>query len=89
MTPTPPLPLADDPTICTVHDFATSVGLSSGMVNSAMKSTSTWAFIAVRGLYSTLNWLSSTAHCTIRPAASGLFVAFLIGWFVVTRIGLA
>ena len=29
------------------------------------------------------------AHCTIRPAASGLFIAFLISWSVITMMGLA
>ena len=52
---------------------------SSGVVNSAMKSANAWAFIAIRGRYSTSNWLSSMAYCTIHPAALGLFITFLIG----------
>jgi len=35
------------------------------------------------------NWLSLTAHYTIHLAASDLFIAFLIGWSVMTRIGFA
>ena len=85
-TPTPPLPFSDDPLVCIVHNSAMPIELSSGMVNSAMKSANTWAFIVVQGLYSMLNWLSLTAHYTIRPTASGLFIAFLIGWSVMTRI---
>jgi len=55
MTLTLPLPLADDPSVFPVHDSVMSVGLSSSIVNSTMKFVSTWAFIAIHGLYSTSN----------------------------------
>ena len=54
-----------------------------------MKSTKAYALMAVLGWYSMSNWLSSIAHWTILPAASSLFMDFLIGWSVITRMGFA
>ena len=54
-----------------------------------MKSVNTYALIANRGLYSMSNWLSLTANYTRHPATSGLFLAFLMGWSIMTMIGCA
>ena len=86
-TPTLPIFFTDDPSVCIVHNFDAFTVLSSGKVNSTIKSANTWAFMAVRGLYSMSNWLNSIAHCTIQLIAFGLLVAFLIGLSVMTRIG--
>jgi len=48
-------------------------------VNSAMKSTITCPFIAVRGRYYMSNSLNSTAHNAICPAASGPLIALRRG----------
>ena len=45
--------------------------------------------MAVLGRYSISNWLSSIAYWIILLAASGLFIDFLMGWSVITRIGFA
>lgn len=83
----PPLFYTDDPSICIVRWIGSSWFSSClGMVNIVMKSTSAWAFMAVRGLYSMLNWLSSMAYYIIHPTALGLFIAFLMVWFVITMI---
>ena len=87
-TPTLPLFYVDDPSVWIVQS-SSWLSSCSGEVNSAMKSTSTWAFMVVQGWYSISNWLSSMAHCIIYLVASGLFIAFLIGWYVITTIGLA
>ena len=52
-----------------------------------MKFAKAYALITVLGWYSMSNWLSSIAHWTILPTASGLFINFLIGWSVITKIG--
>ena len=59
--PAPPPCCVDDPSVCIVQRSSWWF-TSSGVVNSAMKSANAWAFITVRGRYSTLNWLSSMAH---------------------------
>ena len=59
------------------------------MVNSGMKSTNARALIVVLGWYSMSNWLSLIAHWTILPAASGLFIDFLMGWSIITKIRFA
>ena len=89
-TPTLLLFCVDEPSVCIVHHSTSSVRLSSSeKVNSMMKSTKAYALMAVLGWYSMSNWLSSIAHWTILPAASSLFRDFLMGWFVITRIGFA
>ena len=77
ITPTPPSPITDEPSKQAVQYSASWSG--SGRVNYAMKSAKACALIAVLGLYLMSNWLSSTAHWTIQPAASGLLIAFQIG----------
>ena len=87
-TPTPPIFYIDEPFVCIVHRVDLFwISSSLGMVNSVMKSANTWAFKAIQGLYSMLNWLCSIVHCTIRPTALGLFIAFLIGWSIITKMG--
>ena len=89
-TRTPPFFWAVKPSVCIVHRSVSSGRLSSfGRVNSAMKSAKAYALIAVLGWYSMSNWLSSIAHWTILPVASGLFMDFLMGWFVITKVGFA
>ena len=88
-TPIPPPPFwADEPSICIVHHFVSSVRPSlTGKVNSAMKFARAYALIAILGWYSMLNWLSLIAYWTILPATSGLFMDFLMGRSVITRMG--
>ena len=62
---------------------------SSRTVNSEMKSANAYALIAVLGWYLMSNWLSSIFHWTILLTASSLFIDFLMGWFVITKIGFA
>ena len=85
-TPSPSSSLTDDPLAWTIQNC---VLLSLEKVISAIKSANTWALIADRGLYLMSNWLSSMVHCTRHPVAFGLFMAFLIGWSVITMIGCA
>ena len=59
----------------------------SRRVNSVMKSARAYALMAVLRWYSMLNWLSSIAYWTILPTALGLFMDFLMGWFVITKMG--
>ena len=54
-----------------------------------MKSTRAYALMAILGWYLMSNWLSLIAHWTILPATSGLFMDFLIGWSVITKMGFA
>ena len=89
-TPTPLFCWADEPSVYTIHCSSSFVRLpSSGRVNSAMKSARACALMAILGCYSMLNWLSSITHCTILPAALILFMVFLMGWSVITRIRFA
>ena len=89
-TLTPSLFYVDEPSVCIVHRSISLVRLSSsGRVNSAMKSTKAYALMVVLRWYSISNWLSSIAHWTILPAASGLFMDFLMGWSVITEMGFA
>ena len=83
--PAPPPFWVDDPSVFIVQRFS----MLPGVVNYAMKLANACAFIAILGRYFMSNWLSSIAHCTIRPAASGLFIAFLMGWSIITMMGLA
>lgn len=54
--PTPPFFCTDNPSVWTVHNVDISyIFSSSNRVNSAIKSTNTWAFIAIWGLYSISN----------------------------------
>ena len=89
MTSTLLIFFTDDPSIYTVYNSDEFAVLSFGKVNLAIKPTNTWDFMVVQGLYLMSNWLNSITHCTIRSAASGLLIAFLIGWFTMTRIGFA
>ena len=90
MTLTPPLFRADDPSVWIVHLFDSSrISFSSGIVNSTTKSTNACALIVVLGWYSMSNWLSLITHYSILPAASSLFIDFLIGWSIITLIGFA
>ena len=89
MTPTPPIFFTDDRFVYIVHNSDMFAAFSFGKVNLAIKLANTWAFMAVRGLYSMSNWLNSIAHCTIQLAASSLLITFLIGWSIMTRIGFA
>ena len=52
-----------------------------------VKSAKACTLIAVLGWYSMSNWLSSIAHWTILLAISGLFMVFLMGWSVITKMG--
>ena len=52
-----------------------------------MKSANAYVLIVVLGWYSMSNWLSLIFHWTILLAASSLFIDFLTGWFVITKIG--
>ena len=61
----------------------------SRRVNSVMKSARAYALMAVLRWYSMLNWLSSIAYWTILPTSLGLFMDFLMGWFVITKMGFA
>ena len=89
-TLTSPIFYSDDPYVWIVHRVDVSCTFSSSdKVISTIKLANTWAFIIVRGLYSMSNWLSLIAHYTIHPTTSGLFIAFLIGWSVITKIWFA
>ena len=69
--------------------FQNCVWSSPEKVNSTINSTNSCALIVDQGLYSMLNLLSSTAYCTRRLVTSGLFIAFMIGWSIITMIGYA
>ena len=58
----------------------------STRVNSAIKSTTTCPFMAVRGRYCISNSLNSTVHNAIRLATSGLLIALHRGLSVKTTI---
>ena len=58
---------------------------TSSTLDCAIKSSSTCALIVACGLYLMSNWLSSIAYKTSHPVASSLFMAFLMGWSVITH----
>ena len=74
----PPTCCVDKPFTRTTHRFApwSPFYWSWVWVNLAMKSASTWAFIASLGWYLMSNSLSSTTYWINCPAASNLFIAF-------------
>ena len=81
----PPTCCVDDPSTWTIHCGAPLLFCWSLVgVNLAIKSASTWAFIASCGWYFTSNSLSSIAYWINCPIASNLFMAFLSGWSIMT-----
>ncbi|KAL2480642.1 Uncharacterized protein Adt_33608 [Abeliophyllum distichum] len=82
MTPALEPSLLDDPSTYIIQVALSSMGGALGRVSSAIKSAKTYAFIAVRGLKSISNSLSSIAHFKRCPDVSGLCSICLSGWSV-------
>ena len=94
----------DAPSICSTHTNAKStsgvsicfdlssslsLGLSSDMVHSMIKSIKTYVFIVGREWYWISNSLSFKVHFIIRLEVSGQYRIIFNGWSVKTTIGYA
>ena len=64
-------------------------GTGSILVNSTMKSATTWPFMALRRWYYTSNSLNSITHSAICLVDSGLLIARRIGLSIKTTIAWA
>ena len=83
-TPAPPACSLDDPLVCTLYQRYSFSSWLPPLVNSKMKSATTFPIMALWGRYCMSNSLYSIAHSAIHPVASGLLITRCKGLSVKT-----